>query len=530
MQDQSVTLSTTATTPSRWRRRTAMTVFVLFALLMGFYGLTAIEAAHTNFAAIHDPSVLEGRVAAQQRVVSGNGEGVATEYVRETGTLLPLISTLTDTQPVFYGHDGLYDTLVYYAEMPKSHIATLSLHNLLGGLCMLFGAFQFWPAFRQRYPRWHRGFGMVYMVAAQAGMIAAMAYMVMTPLEKMYDTLTFTVGLWFLAIGVTLTLWMSIWHLWRREYAQHQAYMALNYGFLLTAPFTRINWAWAAGLFPDMSQYTSNYLATAVLIPGCILVGYALLCMNRWLQKGRTVPNPKPGIAPDLQPRIQATFSAAAMVLAALGIVTLMWNGLLYPGLENVALAQHLVPASVISHDSQVLGQGLTLSRAIYAASAIAALLCAIPFLLKAFVKNAAPKHGLDGWAIGLAAMAAISGSIMLVWGWQLGGPSKATLAGGISFMFNGVCAIGFALLLLKALIRKDSALIKEHGVFTFLAVLAFPAFYWMLFGLNLFAIPTVYIDGGHVYRLSMYFGLFLMAAGVVYAAYGEATQRRFAR
>lgn len=530
MPDQSYSSATTLVAPTLWRRRAAMTLFVLFALLMGFYGLTAIEAAHTNFAATYDPGVHEGRVAAQQSIVSDNREDVAMEYARETGMLLPIISTLTDTQPVFYGHDGLYDTLIYYAEMPKSHIATLSLHNLLGGLCMLFGAFQFWPAFRQRYPRWHRGFGMVYMIAAQAGMIAAMAYMLMTPLEKMYDTLTFTVGLWFLAIGVTLTLWMSIWHLWRREYAQHQAYMALNYGFLLTAPFTRINWAWAAGLFPDLSQNTSNYLATAVLIPGCILVGYALLCMNRWLQKGRTVPNPKPGIAPDLQPRLQALFTRAALVLAALGIVTLIWTGMLYPGLENSSLAHQLMPASVINHDSQVLGQGLTLSRAIYAVTAIAALLCAMPFLRQAFMKNAAPKPGLDRWAISLAVMAAISGAIMLVWGWQLGGPSKDTLAGGISFMFNGVCAIGFALLLMKALIRKDSALVKEHGVFTFLAVLAFPAFYWMLVSLNLFTIPTVYIDGGHVYRLSMYFGLFLLTAGVVYSAYGEATQRRYAR
>lgn len=527
MQDQS---AIPAKTPTQWHRRAAMTLFVLFALLMGLYAVTAIEAAFTNFSATYDPGIHEGRVAAQQRVISGNDEGVATEYVLETGAIVPIMSIMTDTQSVFYGHDGLFDTLVYYAEMPKSHIATLSLHNLLGGLCMLFGALQFLPAFRQRYPRWHRGFGMVYMVAAQAGMIAAMAYMVMTPLEKMYDTLTFTVGLWFLAIGVTLTLWMSIWHLWRREYAQHQAYMALNYGFLLTAPFTRINWTWAAGLFPDMSQYTSNYLATAVLIPGCILIGYTLLCMNRWLQKGRTVPNPKPGTSPDLQTRLQALFTRAAVILATLGGVTLVWNGLLYPGLENSALAQQLLPASVINHDSQVLGQGLTLSRAIYAVTAIAALLCAIPFLLKAFVKRSTPNSGPNGWAIGLATMAVISGLIMLAWGWQLGGPSKATLAGGISFMFNGVCAIGFALLLLKALIRKDRALIKEHGVFTFLAVLAFPTFYWLLFGLSMFSIPTVYIDGGHAYRLSMYFGLFLLTAGVVYAAYGEATQRRFAR
>jgi len=519
-----------STSPSKLTQRLVVSLFVVFALVMGLYGLGAIDSAYSNYAAVHDPSVLDRRMEAQQRVLSGEGRDVAFEYVRETGVILPLISKLAGAQQTTYGHDGLYDTLIYYAQMPHANITVISLHNLLGGLCMLFGALQFWPAFRQNYPRWHRGFGMFYMVTAQAAMIAAMAYMVMTPLERMYDTLTFTTGLWFLAIGVTLTLWMSIWHLWRKEYAQHQAYMALNYAFLLTAPFTRINWGWAVALYPELPQSTSNYLATAILIPGCVLIGYALLCMNRWLQKERTTPNPKPGIASHLQARLQSLLVGLAMGLAGLGIVTLAWNGLLHAGLASSALAQQLLPASVIAHDSQVLGEGLTASRAAYALCAIAALVCATILSRRAFGKGAGQPSGANGLAICMALFAMASGAIMLMWGWQVGAPSKATLAGGISFMFNGLCCLSFGLLLLRAIANGDDALSKEYGIFTFLSVLAFPVFYWTLAIMRLFPIESVYIDAGHVYRLSMYAGPLLLVAGVVYAAYGDATLRRFTR
>lgn len=520
----------TSTSPSKLSQRLMLALFVVFALVMGLYGLGAIDSAYSNYAAVNDPSVLDRRIEAQQRVLSGEGGGVEFEYIRETGVILPLISKIAGAHQATYGHDGLYETLIYYSQMPQSNIAVLSLHNLLGGLCMLFGALQFWPAFRQRHPRWHRGFGLFYMTTAQAAMIAAMAYMVMTPLERMYDTLTFTTGLWFLAIGVTLTLWMSIWHLLRKEYAQHQAYMALNYAFLLTAPFTRINWGWAVALYPELPQSTSNYLATAILIPGCVLIGYALLCMNRWLQKERTAPNPQPGIAPKLQARLQPLLTGVATGLAALGVVTLIWNGLLHAGLTSSPLVQRLVPASVIAHDVQVLGEGLTMSRAIHALSTIAALVCAVALIRRVFGKAAGQPSGARSWATALALLTMVSGSIMLMWGWQVGAPSKATLAGGVSFMFNGLCCLTFGLLLLTAIANDDDALIKEYGVFTYLSTLAFPAFYWALGVLSWFPIDPVYIDAGHVYRLSMYVGPLVLVAGVVYSAYGEATLRRFAR
>lgn len=509
--------------PQRW----VISVFLIFALVMGFYALTAIEASHSNFAAVYDPSIREGRIAAQQEVLAGRADNAAKTYWTSTGIMLPLASKMSGAPEALYGENGIYDTLIYYSEMPKSHIATLSFHNLMGGLCMLFGAFQFWPAFRKRAPRWHRGFGMLYMVAAQVGMIAAMSYMVMTPLEKMYDTLTFTVGLWFLAIGVTLTLWLSIWHLWRKEYAQHQAYMALNYGLLLTAPFTRINWTWAANLFPNMPQGISNYVATAVLIPSCIFIGYALLCMNRWLQKERSTPNTKPTISPALQ----TAFTYTAIGLALLTITTQLWTALLQPGLAQSALAQQMLPATVIAHDTAVLGDGLSWSRLIHAISTLAAMLCGIRFLQITFLKPAAGSAiAARPWLAGLMVFALADGAVQLLWGWRYGAPSSATFAAGTPFLLNGSCSLLFALLLGWALRRGDQALAKEWGIFTMICVMALPAFYWVLAVLSVMPIADIYIQQGHAYRLGMYGGLFLCTAAVIYSAYGEVTQRRFAR
>lgn len=499
--------------------------FLLFALAMGLYGVLAIETAPVNFAAYHDPAVLEDRLAAREEVRAGHTEGIDARHVEHGGWYFWLFSKTTSPE-VVYGESGIWDSVIHYAEMPKAVIATLSLHNLLGGLCMLFGGLQFLPAFRQRFPRWHRGFGMVYLVAAQLAMLAAMAFMLMTPLEKMYDTLTFTVGLWFLAIGVTVSLWMSIWHLKHKQYGQHQAWMALSYSMLLTAPFTRINWIWAAWVSPEVSQLISNYLATAVLIPGCILIGYAILCLNRWQQKERSAA--KPGLPNAVQQRLQPATSGLLVLAAAGAVATLIWFGLLHPGLANASLTQALVPASVIAQDS-LLQPGLTPSRLLFALSTIGALLCGIRFVWQTFLapdNNRSPRP----WAWGLMAFSLAPSAVQLFWGWQYGVPNADTFAGGASYMFNGLVTGGFALLMGYALLRDDTALTREWAIFTLLCNLAVPTFYWMLGILSLFPIPQLYLDGGHAYRLGMYAGLFLLTFAFIYSAYGEATRRRFAR
>lgn len=512
--------------PNQHLRRGANIAIFLFALAMGFYGVLAIETAPVNFAAIHDPGVLEGREAARAATLAGDTDGIDARHVSDGGWFFAIMSQATSPE-IVYGGAGIWDSIIHYAEMPKTAIATLSLHNLLGGICMLFGGLQFLPAFRQRFPRWHRGFGMVYLVAAQVAMIAAMTFMVMTPLEKMYDTLAFTVGLWFLAIGVTVSLWMSIWHLKRKQYGQHQAWMALSYSLLLTAPFTRINWIWSAWVSPDVSQLISNYLATAVLTPGCILIGYAILCLNRWQQKERR--ESKPALTSATQRWLQLSASSLLMLMAGGAVVTLIWSGLLHPGLANSSLTQTLVPASVIAHDT-LMQAGLTSTRLLFALGSIAALLCGIRFLWLTFLAPSEHNLQIRTWVWGLVVLSLVPSVIQILWGWQYGVPNAMTFVGGASYLFNGIVTGSFALLTGLALLRHDAALTRERAIFTVLCNLAVPAFYWALGVLSLLTIPQGYLDGGHAYRLGMYVGLFLLTGAFIYSAYGEATQRRFAR
>lgn len=500
--------------------------FFLFALVMGFYGVLAIETAPVNFAAIHDPAVLEGRLTALEETQAGDTDGIEARHLEHSGWFFAIMSQMTSPE-VVYGGSGIWDTMIHYAEMPKTAIATLSLHNLLGGICMLFGGLQFLPAFRHRYPRWHRGFGMAYLIAAQVAMIAAMAFMVMTPLEKMYDTLTFTTGLWFLAIGVTVSLWMSILHLKRKEYGQHQAWMALSYSMLLTAPFLRINWIWAAWASPNVGQEISNYLATAVLIPGCILIGYAILCFNRWQQKERR--ESKPALPSTIQRWLQPAASSLLILMAGGAVITLIWSGLLHPGLTNSSLAQTLVPTSVIDHDT-LMQPGLTPSRLLFALSTIGALLCGIRFLWLTFLSPTDNNASLRRWAWALMVLSLAPSVVQITWGWQYGIPNADTFTGGASYMFNGLVTGTFALLMGYALLREDRALTREWAIFTVLCNLSIPTFYWALGIFSLFPVSDIYIQGGHIYRLGMYAGLFLLTSAFVYSAYGEATRRRFAR
>ncbi len=510
-------------------RRLAAIGIVLFAVMMGLYGLLAIETAQVNFAATYDDSVLQQRLETRAQAQSGQVEGIEARAWASSGLVWVGISKLTSPKQ-WYGSEGMFDTVIHYAEMPRSRIANLSLHSLLGGICMVIGGFQFWPAFRRRYPRWHRAAGITYIVAAQTAMIMAMVFLIRSPLRELYDTLTFSVGLWYLAIGVTLSLWLSLYHLSRREIAQHQVYMVISYALLLTAPFTRIYWVAAGMLFPGSSQIVVNYVASAVLTPTCILMGYALLCLNRWLQEDRTAPNPRPGVAPAWQQRLRSAFTLLAMLLAGAGAITVWWFYILHPGLASFATARELVPASVIAHDGAVLGE-LTVSRLIYAASTLAALLVLMLLLWHAFQRAEVNRKRLVmQCAAVLAVLAAVGGMVLIYWGGLLGGPSHGVLSGGAPFVLNGSCQLLFALLLGGALWRGSHALIKEFSVFMLFCLLATPVFYWALPIFGLFPVPADIVQQGHLYRLSMYAGLYLLIFAMAYSAYSTVTQQKFAR
>ncbi|MBZ5795314.1 DUF2306 domain-containing protein [Burkholderia contaminans] len=515
-------------------RSWATATFLLFAGVTILYGLIAIATGQANFGAISGDSLLHARE--QLRALSTAGGNPAWSQVLGTDDPFIWIAARLTSARLMFGENGFYDTVLYYAQMPKANIVILSLHNIMGGTCMLLGALQFWPALRRDHPRWHRTAGVIYMVSSQIAMIGAMTYMVRTPVAMMYDTLTFATGLWFLALGVTASLWMSIYHLVRRDIAQHQAYMAINYGFLLTAPFTRIDWIWAGMVYPDVDQNTSNFAAVAVLIAQCMLFGYLLLCMNRWFQKARpTAAHAKPALPPAWT---RAAARIGVPVLSALciaGLVIVADHYLVAPGLDRFEAGKRWIPAGLAAFQSSVLGAA-PVSRWIYALSAIG--VCALaPALLRAAFGGKPQPQRMRSLAAATAVLTAVNGAALLYWGQLLGSPTATTSSGGTPFQMNGSFELFFAALLLWGVMRGRDALVKEWSLFSILCLLALPSFYaivplvgWIYVQIGVPGLQH-YVDITSVYRVAISIGLILaMLAGSIHAVYGSATQERFAR
>lgn len=518
--------TTTATSVSPWSQRLLRGMALLLALMAGFYGVMAINTGYVNFKGAGNAEVAKARLELRQRADSGDASTSAEAIAEHSGLYLALVSQVTSAQYA-YGSRGLSEPLVHYAEMPKTNGQVLALHNTMGGLLMLFGGLQFWPALRRRYPRAHRLLGMTYVVAASLAMVAAIGYLLMTPVDKVYDTFTFTVGLWLLAIGVLASIGMSMYHLRRRQIAQHQAYMAISYGFLLTAPVQRYLWLAVGAWQPQMRQLEGNFAVTAWLIPFSLLIGYGLFTINRMLQQRR--PATRTETTATSVPFAQGLgklSTLALLPLLGLGALATVQYFLITPGLANYPLAADLVPAGIIAKDSSVIGQDVA-GRVIFSLATIIGLLIGARQLWQAFVRqqSASPVLG-----IGLAVTSALAGLVMTAWGIAIGLPSFATLAGGATWLCGGFICLLLTLLMAWAVRAREEAWIREWSVWIVLTLLGVPSFYAAMPVLAQIGIPAEYIATGHAYRLASYAQWFLLIPAFIYSAYGRATQERFAR
>lgn len=511
---------------NRLRNGLALLLAMLLIAATAFYAFIAMETSRTMFHHMSDPQ----SVAKLEQIRAAADAGVDVRGSEEVQQYSPLwfqwMSEVTDSR-FSYGSDSLQITEIYYARMPTSHQWVLGLHMALGGLCMLLGGLQFWPGFRRKYPRWHRRSGMVFVGAAQLAMIMSITYLSLTGVANTYAQLTFHVGLWFLAIVVTLALWLSVYHVKNKQIAQHLGWMALVYGLLISAPLTRYDWVAIGMLFPQVSFNEANYSMMAVLIVQCFLVGYALIGFNRWQSRARPTLQPMPWAdsVRDALPRWLPLFSLTMLAVAA----TTIWHYLIAPGPAHSATALRMIPAGVIANESRVLEPQLML-RTLYAALTVGVLVLAPFFLRRAFAQaptTQALPASLRNTGRALALIATLAALIQCWWGYALGGPSHATLAGGTFYMLTGSVELLFALLLALNMYKQRLALIKETGVFVIIAATVAPLFYWMLSLLDLIGIPAQYIATGHGYGLAIGLAPIGLLGGFVYAIYGSASRER---
>lgn len=523
-----MTMLPAQTTPMRtWLIRA---LAVAMTITMMLYGLIAIDAGVVNYRGAGNAHTVEKRIEMQTRAETGLPLGSDQEITEHAGLMVTLLNKVTS--PIYaFGERGLSEAALYYATMPKANGIVLSVHNILGGTCMLFGALQFWPAFRRSYPRWHRAFGAVYLLAAQSAMIAAVIYLVRTPAASIYDQLTFYIGLWGLAIGVTVSLWMAVYSMLRKQIAQHQAWMCLNYGMLLTAPIQRFGWVAFGMASPDLRQLEGNYGITAMLVPLCAMFGYGLFTINRWVQSERSAPaRIKVSQAFSTHARLGRAMVIPGLVLMLAAGFTTVQHMLVTPGLGHaVQDATRLIPTGVIQMEDAVIA-GNAASRWAFAAATLLGLLAGARMIWLAFFTRQAAQRfmGIGSWV--LVGCGLVVGATLLQWGIQMGMPSFATISGGASPAFGGAIALIFSVLLALALALGHSEWVKEWGLFVIACLIATPSFYWYLAGLGSLDIDPQFVQTGHVFRMSQYGQWMALIGAFVYAAYSEATHSKLAR
>lgn len=493
-------------------------VALLLALGITLYGVLAIDAGLSNWRASGDAAVTARREALMQAAENAlPTDGRGADY-----HTLGLVSEFAPDRYT-YGRDGLMETLIWYSEMPRLNAAVLATHNALAGLCLLFAAFQFWPAFRRRHPVWHRGFGMAYVGGIQLAMLAAMAYLLLTPVARIYDQLTFAAMLWFLALGVTASLWMAMAQLWRGNIPQHMGYMSLNFGLLLTAPVLRGGWVLMGWLNPAARQIESNFAINGILIPASFLIGYAVFTANRFLQPRRA--RPALLVAPRPWP------VAARVVIALLGTLAVwLWlrHGIVAPGLDGLALPEGTVPEGVLALDRQAI-VGAPLGRWLLTLSALAG----IGVAARALWRRAAGRTAawlLPGDRAVLAGAGLVQGTALLMQAEAMGMPGFTTLTGGALALFGGLVTLAFALLLALAARRNWDDWADEWGAFVLTCLLSLPAYWLLQPWIAGFVTDPAFRAAGHLFRIAGVAQGVLLLVPFLFAIHGRATRARLSR
>jgi uncharacterized membrane protein len=505
-------------------------IFMLtMALTLGLYGLIAIDAGRANYGLVAGGTDMQQEATRRKefiteiqqgkRTSAPEGEGWRTGYGQE------LLAQRTDAQRAYGSNLGMQ--LIQYATVPKWHMWVLATHSTLGGICMLMGALQFWPALRRKKPFLHKRIGKLYVYFGLLSMALAAVYLTVTPPERIYSGLTFYIGLWSLVILAFYSMIMAVYHAKQGQIAQHQVFMSLNFGLFLTAPLLRYDWLLLGMIFPSVRQEEINASANIFLIPQSVLFGYGFLLLNRMGQ-----PLRKKVAILDIDERVRNRFALWMLIVLGIfgsSIITMFNHFVITPGIEKFETAYAMIPMNVIQHEMEVLaGQNatrFTLMLAIISVCIIA------PFFIWTAFKNqqvASPERLRNfGFIIGIGTI--ISGIVLLYWGYLLGIPNIEHLTGGTFYTIAGLFSISFGTMLLGAVYANRQALIKEWGMFSLACIIAVPSFYTNLIILKLLNIPDYFINDGHGYLLAAASSFMSIIGVFVYTAYSSATHEKVA-
>ncbi|MFN3915998.1 MAG: hypothetical protein ACK4K3_13950 [Aquabacterium sp.] len=291
-------------------------------------------------------------------------------------------------------------------------------------------------------------------------------------------------------------------------------------GMLLTAPIQRYGWLAFGAAAPELRQLEGNYAVTAVLVPLCVMIGYALFTLNRWLQQDRPAAA-RARVAEPFQPLSRLGQGLAWAMIPVLGLA--LWTTLTQlthtDALSRIAGASTLIPAGVMTLEQSVLSAHPLMHGLFVAATALGLISAAVWLARSA------------RWAGSLLALAgAVTGITLVLWGWHLGMPSFATLHGGALHLFGGGILLVLSVLMARALARRQDAWAVEWSWFIIAALVASPSLHWMLPVIGQMPIEAPYIETGHAFRLAAYGQWMLLIGAFLCAIHSQATHAKLAR
>ncbi len=492
------------------------------AIFAVFYALLALDISRDFASMVGNDQIESARTQVMQRAESGAPLNEAVHSLQDSPVWYWLMAKVT-TPAFIYGEQSLWGTMLYYIRMPDTHKIVLMFHTSLGGLCLLMGVAQFWPALRRSKRAWHRHIGKAYAACCALSMVFAATYLSLTGPDDIYSGLTFYLGLWGLVAITSVSLGMSIYHVKRGEIAQHQGWMAVNFGCLASAPVTRLDWGLLGVFFPSLSMNEANYAFMILVYGHSFLIGYGLFCLNRLSQREQTQP-----ISPDQH------IGWRVLAVAFMGLIggTTLSHFFGSIGLEHSEAARALVPQSVIVNEQQTVAGPLGWSIAAFCASNILTLTIGAVLTLQAFGRPVARRDepGVRRWALLMAVASAFGGLMQMLWGMDLGAPGFKTLTGGTGPVFNGVVMLFFALALAGATRRASLPWVKEFAVFVIACTAMTPSAYWTLDGLHAMGgLSQAHLAEGHAFISAQAIGGVMLLWAMIYSIYGQATRSRFA-
>ncbi|AOJ11840.1 DUF2306 domain-containing protein [Burkholderia mayonis] len=413
---------------------------------------------------------------------------------------------------------------IYYATMPKSNQVAIAVHVLFSVFCVMFGGLQFWPAFRKRFMKVHRGIGAIYIATVPVAVVAALCYMALTPPHHIYDHLVAWVALWVFGVLALVSITMAIRALKARRIFEHQAWMALSFGCLLVAPLLRLDWALLVPFFPDIDQETLNLVTMGLMLPEVLLIVYGLVLVNR--QYARPMKQRAAAAMADLG---AALYLRSTPLIYGIAAALLAFNVMFYVvghGMSSIEVASALVPAALIMREQSVLMAHPMIAAGFAVACGLAFPAAALT--LKQCLSRTDDAAGASRGATSLLTpwLALAAGISSCFLGWRMGlAPHNAWLSGGTMYTVNGLVIAGFGALLLMARSNRRQALMKESLVFL-LCLLPFPALFFLTLQIvSWLHLPADYIAAGQGFVLPAGASGSLLFVAIIHVVYGQATR-----